>query len=439
MLKKNLQLNYIKDGSMAVINHFPVAMHLILWGTLLAVSFLLIWSNFAVLDEITRGEGKVVPSRTLQVVQNLEGGIISKIKVEEGDIVTKGQVLMEIDDTRFSSSLNESRVSSHALKIKMLRLLAEAQNSEFEVSDELTREDPRRVKLEQELYMSRKKELHTKLSIIRDQRIQKEQELGEVKNRKQQLEKNLTLLQEELAMTKPLVSEGAVSQVDLLHLERSVNDTESEIKSAAINIVKLKISVEELIKRYSELELNFKTESMAEFNLTRNELTRLAEGIVDIEDKVDRTQVRSPVNGVVNQIKHKTEGGIVQPGQDLIDIVPLDDSLLVEAKIKPSDIGFLYPGLPAKVKITAYDFAIYGGLDAKVESISADAISKENGESYYKVMVRTESNKLIYKGKELGIISGMGASVDIITGHKSVLDYILKPLIKTKQNALTER
>ena len=431
--------DYITDASDAVVNSLPITAHLILFTTLLIILSFVVWAKFAVLDEVTRGEARVIPSSNLQVIQNLEGGILSKIYSKEGQIVEKDEVLLEIDDTRFASNLRENQVNIHTLQVKMLRLGAEAQGKSFTVPVTLENLDKQRVSAERNLFNSRNEELKTRIDIYNKQKNQKKQELAELTSRYSQLTKNLQYAKKELAMNKPLLEDGIVSQVEIMRLERSVSDLESEIDSNKIMGPRLNSAVSELNTKINELQLSFKTDALNEFNNTRNELKRLQEDTIALEDRVSRTLVRSPVKGTVNQIKHKTLGGIVQGGQDLIEIVPLDDNLLIESKIKPQDIGFLAPGMKAKVKISAYDYSIYGGLDGKVESISADSIVLQNGESYYKVIIRTDGNKLIYKGKELTIIPGMSASVDILTGNKTVLDYILKPLLKTKHNALTER
>lgn len=431
--------SYYTDSTDAVVKSIPISAHLILISAAFCILSFIIWANLAVLDEVTRGDGRVIPSSNLQVVQNLEGGIISRIYVQEGELVAKGQVLMDIDDTRFSSTLRENDVAMHALQIKMLRLSAQAQGRDFKVPNELTIADSKRIESERNLFNSQSRELNARVDVYQTQKYQKEQELKDAQSRSSRIFKNLELMKKELDLSIPLFEEGVVSEVELLRLKRSVNDMESELKSNQISIPRLKSSINETLGKIKELNASYKTHALDEFNSARNELMRLKEENIALKDKVSRTTVRSPVRGTVNQIKKKTLGSVVQGGQDLVEIVPTEDSLLIEASIKPSDIGFLIPGMPVTVKISAYDFSIYGGLEGKVDTISADSIRQENGESFYKVIVRTNDNKLIYKGKELDIIPGMSASVDILTGHKTVMDYILKPLLKTRNNAMTER
>ncbi|HAU0207331.1 TPA: HlyD family type I secretion periplasmic adaptor subunit [Legionella pneumophila] len=367
--------------------------HIILWTSLLFFIVAIIWANYAILDEVTTGQGKVIPSSEVQVIQNLEGGIIQNIFVKEGQIVKKDQILMQIDNTRFMASYAEAEKKIDALEIEVIRLNAQISKTKPVFPEKFTKSYPRLVQDQLSLYESRMRELN-------------------------QLETALELAQKELNLTRPLLKGGSVSEVEVIRLERTV----SEIKG---NIEK------------------FKSEELDKLNKARTELFALIEANKADKDRLTRTTVRSPVYGIVKQIKMKTIGGVVQPGSDLLEIVPLDDTLLIEAKIRPSDIGFIHPGQKAMVKITAYDFSIYGGLDGVVEHISADTIVDEQTdkkeESYYIVKVRTEKNYLGTEKKPLPIIPGMQATVDILTGQKAVLQYLLKPIIKAKQSALRER
>ncbi|AOU72947.1 HlyD family type I secretion periplasmic adaptor subunit [Legionella pneumophila] len=367
--------------------------HIILWTSLLFFIVAIIWANYAILDEVTTGQGKVIPSSEVQVIQNLEGGIIQNIFVKEGQIVKKDQILMQIDNTRFMASYAEAEKKIDALEIEIIRLNAEISDTKPVFPDKFIKTYPHLVQDQLSLYESRMRELN-------------------------QLKKSLELAQKELDLTRPLLKGGSVSEAEVIRLERSV----SEIKG---NIEK------------------FKSEELDKLNKARTELFALIEANKADKDRLTRTTVRSPVYGIVKQIKTTTIGGVVQPGSDLLEIVPLDDTLLIEAKIRPSDIGFIHPGQKAMVKITAYDFSIYGGLEGVVEHISADTIIDEKTdkkeESYYIVKVRTDKNYLGTEKKPLPIIPGMQATVDILTGQKSVLQYLLKPIIKAKQSALRER
>lgn len=434
-------IDFMTDTSAAIMQGAPIRYHLILVMAILFLTVALIWASFAKLDVVTVGQGKVIPSRNMQTVQNLEGGIVKDIKVHVGEVVEKDQVLMVIDDTRFISSLKEGETQIYALKAKALRLIAEASGQSPVFSEALQNQYPEYVQAEQELHESRKNEKQVRSNILDDELEQREKELEAMRSKKEQTKRSLALLEKELKLTRPLVKDGAVSEVELLRLERTVNDLAGELQQAELSIPKLEANVNSAKEKLKELDITFKTEALSELNGVRAELSRLEEGAKAAEDRVFRTTVRSPVRGTVNEVKVSTIGGIIQPGQDLVTIVPLDDTLLIEANIRPADIGFLRPGLPAVVKISAYDFSIYGGLDAIVEHISADTIMDEKDNPYYQIRVRTtKRNYLVGKqGEPLQIIPGMSATVDILTGQKTVLEYLLKPIIKAKQSAMRER
>ncbi len=366
--------------------------HFILWTSVIFVLVAIIWANYAILDEVTTGEGKVIPSSEIQIIQNLEGGIVQNIFVKEGEIVNKGQVLMQIDNTRYMSSYGEAEKKMDSLQLEIIRINAEISQTKPEFPEELKKSHPNLVNDQQSLYDSKMRELT-------------------------QLTKSLELAQKELDMTRPLLKNGSVSEVEVIRLDRTVSDIKGSINK-------------------------FKSEELDKLNKARGELSALSEANKADKDRLARTTVKSPVYGVIKQIKTTTIGGVVQPGSDIIEVVPLDDTLLIEAKIRPSDIGFIHPGQKAMVKITAYDFSIYGGLEGKIEQISADTILDETdkkNESYYVIRVRTDKNHLGTDSKPLPIIPGMMATVDILTGEKSVLEYILKPIIKAKHSALRER
>lgn len=438
---KETDVDFMSDTSAAMLQGVPLKYHLILICAALFLLFALLWANFATLDVVTVGQGKVIPSRNTQTVQNLEGGIVKEIKVEVGDVVEPNQVLMVIDDTRFVSSLKESETQIYALQAKIIRLTAEAHEEPLAYPQDLQEQYPQYVKSEINLYESRKNELQVKLKILEDDLEQRKQELMGMQGKKDQVQRSLELVRKELKLTRPLVKEGAVSEVEALRLERTVNDLAGELEQAELSIPKLEANVNSAQTKIEELKISFKTQALADLNDARAEYSKLVEGSKAAEDRVKRTIVRSPVRGTINQVKITTPGGIVQPGQDLVMITPLDDKLLIEANVKPADIGFLRPGLKAKVKISAYDFSIYGGLDAEVEHISPDTITDEKGNPFYQIRVRTtKKNYLLDKqGKKLYIIPGMSATVDILTGQKTVLEYLLKPIIKAKSSAMRER
>ncbi|WP_057625207.1 HlyD family type I secretion periplasmic adaptor subunit [Candidatus Berkiella cookevillensis] len=438
---KEIDIEFMTDTSAAMMQGVPIAYHFILWAAAIFLVVAAIWANFAVLDEVTVGQGKVIPSTNMQVVQNLEGGIVKDIRVKIGQIVERDEILMIIDDTRFSSSLKEGATQIYALEAKIHRLEAEISEREISFSERLQTEYPEYVQNETSLFDSRKKELGVKVNLLKEEEDRKNQELLEMQGKREQLQRSLDLVKKELALTRPLAKDGAVSEVEVLRLERTVNDLAGELEQTQLSIPRLESALSSAKKKIDELYISFKTESISELNKTRAEYKRLLETQKAAQDRFSRTVVRSPVKGTVNRVHVKTIGGVIQPGEDLFDIVPLNDTLLIEANIRPSDIGFLRSGLPATVKISAYDFSIYGGLKATVENISADTITDEKGDPYYQIRVRTtEKNYLVGKrGERLEIQTGMGATVDILTGQKTVLEYLLKPIIKAKRNAMREK
>ncbi len=417
--------------------------HILLAVVALAVLAFLVWSNWAVLDEVTRGDGRVIPSSQIQVIQNLEGGILAEVLTSEGSIVEKGQVLMRIDNTVAESRLRELRQRYLSLLATVARLEAEVNglkdSSEIKFDDELLNAAPEVAQAEMQLFDVRQQQLDSQLAILQDQLDQREQELQELKSKEGGLRESYNLANQELQITKPLAQQGIVSKVDLLRLERQVNDMKADINATAMARPRAESAVAEAQKRLEERETTFRTEASQDISKMKVELIATQEELNANQDRVTRTEVRSPVHGTIKEIKIRTIGGVIQPGQSLIEVVPIEDTLLVEAQIRPSDIAFIRPKQAAVVKITAYDFSTYGGLDAVVEEISADSIQNEKGEHFFRIRLRTDRNFLGTQDKPLPIIPGMTATVDILTGHKTVLEYLLNPIMRARDTALRER
>jgi adhesin transport system membrane fusion protein len=425
--------------SSAVLQKAPVKSKQILWIMLVVIFWLIVWASFAEVDELARGEGKVIPSKQIQVVQNLEGGIVSEILVDEGEKVDQGQVLIKIDDTGFSSSYEENRLRYLELKAKSIRLEAESEGKPFKVDKGTRAEMPDIIKHEEKLYKINKRKLDKQIKIQNEQVRQRENELTEALAKQRQLEDGYLLIAKEVEITKPLVKKGLVSEVEFLQLSREASTMEGELTAVKLSIPRIRSTIAEAKDKMSEVELEFQKEAKEELNKAIAEMSRIKESGTALEDRVKRTLVRSPVNGVVKQLLVNTINGIVQPGMDIVEIVPIQDTLLIEAKIKPSDIAYLFPGQKAIVKFTAYDFAIYGGLSGKLTYISSDTIVDEEGNNFYLVRIKTDQNYLEKNGEKHEILVGMVANVDIITGKKTVMDYILKPILKAKDSALRER
>lgn len=424
------------DADWASLEQEPLrARTLLHWG-FLVLAVLTIWAAFAEIDEVTRGEGKVIPSSHIQIIQSMDGGIVSDILVREGETVRQGQVLLRIDPTRFLSSLRENRSMDLSLQAKAERLQALSEGRPFVPSAELVAEVPDTVDRERTLYNSSRDGVAASVSIARQQLEQRQQELNEATSRREHVNRGLELARKELSISKPLAASGAVSDMDLLRLEREVVRLSGERGQVAAQIDRLHASIREARQKIQEVELQFRNQVRAELSEVMGKLGMLTEGSSALEDRVKHAEVKSPVRGTVKRLMFNTVGGVVQPGREVVEVVPLDDALLLEARITPKDIAFLRPGQEALVKFTAYDFSIYGGLKAVVEHIGADTITDERGNVFYIVRVRTNETKL--KGN-LPIIPGMVAQVDILTGKKTILRYLLKPVLRAKANAMKER
>lgn len=404
----------------------------------LLLLILLVWAALAHVDEMTRGEGKVIPSRQLQVVQSLDGGVVAEILVREGQVVEPGQLLLRIDETRAVSGVNESQAQVFSLRARAARLRALAEGTAFTPPEPRQGDavEQRVVDEERRLYEARQSELNTLLLINRQQLQQRQEELREVQAKRGSAASGLDLAQQELNKTRPLLASGAVSEVDILRLQRDVARFRGEVDQATAQIARVQASIGEAQRKIQETEITFRNEARKELSDVVAKLNALNEGAVALADKVDKTSVRSPVRGTVQRLLANTVGGVVQPGKDIVEIVPLDDALLLEARVLPKDIAFIRPGQRAIVKFTAYDFSVYGGLEAEVVNISPDTVVDERGNAFYVVRVRTHKPSF---SEKLPIIPGMTAEVDILTGNKTVLAYLLKPILRAKSVALSER
>ncbi|MGQ0675930.1 MAG: HlyD family type I secretion periplasmic adaptor subunit, partial [Rhodospirillales bacterium] len=362
------------------------------------------------------------------------------ILAREGQRVESGQILMRIDATAAGASFREMEETYLGSLAAVARLQNEADGNEPVYPAELVRLRPDLVKRENDLYRARQTELEATVSILQQQRRQREQELQEMQSKLKAAQDGYGLIKREYDMTAPLVARGVVSQVELLRLERQVSDLQAQIATGLAGLPKVRAAMQEVDQRVREKRDNFRTEAIKELNDRKVRLASIQESMTARRDRVTRTEVRSPVKGVVKQLHVNTVGGILQPGQEIVSVVPLEDSLLVEAQVSPRDVAFLHPGQKAVVKLTAYDFTVYGGLDAQVDQISADTIQDKNGNSFYLIRVKTLKNTLKdAKGDELPIIPGMIAQVDIVTGKRTVLEYLVKPFVKARYSALRER
>jgi adhesin transport system membrane fusion protein len=430
----------LPEVSKSLIEDAPRVVRMTIWGIIAFFLFLVVWACFAPIDEVTRGEGKAVPSSKVQKIQNLEGGIVAEIYAKEGEVVEVGQPLLRLDETRFASNVGETEADRLAMALRVQRLSAEVEDTPLKIDEELRKAAPSQAASEESLYNSRRQQLRDEIGGLEEQLVQRQQELREYTSKRAQYANSLQLLRQEIAMSEPLVAKGAISQVEILRLRRAEVETRGEMDATGLAIPRAEAAVREVKSKVEETRGKFRSEALTQLNEARTELNKATATSKALDDRVSRTLVTSPVRGIVKQLLVNTIGGVIQPGSDIIEIVPLDDTLVIEAKILPKDIAFLHPGQEATVKFTAYDFTIYGGLKAKLEQISADTITDEDKKTtYYLVRLRTDRSHLGTDEKPLLIIPGMVASVDILTGKKTIMSYLLKPIMKARAEALRER
>lgn len=424
----------------ALLDDAPRVVRVTLWAIFAFFIAMILWASLASIDEVTRGEGRAIPSSRLQKVQNLEGGIVAEVFVHEGEVVKAGAPLLRLDDTQFRSNAGETQADRLALQARIQRLTAQLNDaSTLTLAPEIVQQAPDIANGEMELFASVNKRIQSELAGLNEQLVQKKQELLDFQGKASQYRRSLGLQQQEVSMSEPLVAKGAISKVEVLRLRRGVVETQGQLDSVTLAIPRAEAAIKEIESKVSETRGRYRSEALGQLNEARTDLSKIEASGKAITDRVNRTLVTSPVRGVVQQLLVNTIGGVIQPGNDLVEIVPLDDKLLVEAKIRPQDIAFLRPGQEATVKFTAYDYTIYGGLKGTLEQISPDTVTDKDGKSFYIIRLRTDKNHLGTDEKSLLIIPGMVASVDIITGKKTVMAYLLKPILRAKAEAFRER
>jgi len=424
------------SAEQAILEQEPLRAKRLLYGIAFVVILLVAWAYVAEVDTVTRGQGKVIPSRQVQILGSQDGGVITDILVREGDRVDRGQMLIKLDPTRSQSSLGENRAQLVGLQVKVARLNALVENEPFTPTNEMVSIAPEVVKQEVELYETSLAELSVQQRIADQQLTQRREELNELTARESQLATEYRLADQELTRTKPMLASGAVSEVEVLRLEREVNKAQGELKQTRAQIERVRATIAEAEEKRLGVELEFANRAREELTDTVTKINALTEAAAGLSDRVRQTNLVSPVAGTIKQLLYNTVGGIVLPGRDIVELIPADDTLLVEVRIRPQDIGFLAPGQDANVKVTAYDFVVYGGLEGQVEQIGADTVLDEEGNAFYEVTVRTKSADL---GADKPIIPGMTVEVDVLTGKKTVLAYLLKPVLRARQRALSER
>ncbi|MFT6987202.1 MAG: adhesin transport system membrane fusion protein [Psychromonas sp.] len=440
----------------AILTQAPTIHRLTIWSLAALFICFFVWAYFAELDRVTRGQGKVVPSTQVQIIQSLDGGILQELYVKEGMAVKKGQILARIDDTRFRSDMAQQNKEVDALRADIIRLRAELSSiliadvadwtrqikisiKSLQFPSDLQDNSKKLVLRQQNEYNGRLNNLENQIAIQGHQINQRQQEIKELDSKIDTLKTSLKLANRELELTRPLAVKNIVPEIDLLKLERTVNDIKGELNALRLMKPKQQSAFEESVLKRREAVLKYRTDARAQLNELQSKFSRITEAQVGVQDKVKKALITSPVIGTIKTVHITTLGGVIKPGQVLLEIVPTEDKLLIEVKILPKDIAFIHIGLPARVKITAYDFTRYGGLEGVVENISADTTQDDKGNSFYLIKVRTTESSMHSKDmKDMPIIPGMMASVDVMISKRTVLEYMLNPILRAKEMALKE-
>lgn len=413
--------------------------NLMLIAVVSMVVTMVIWASVSEVEEITRGSGQVVPSKEIQIVQSLEGGILDELLVREGDKVVKDQVILRIKDLMFASEGRGAEAQFLALKAKKNRLMAEANAKPLEIDAEIVEKSPNIARNEEALYRSRQQELDNAKSIL-DSRISSASAgLSEVGAKINRLSQSRKLLNEELAITKEMVRKKAVPKIDEIRLNRELSDISGQISEAVQKRSGLNADLSAAKKERQDQEDKFKSQALGELNDVETQISQISESMSTIEDRVFRTEVRSPVDGVINKITIKTKGGIIEPAMQLVEVVPLGGDLKIVARVAPHEIAFVKVGQAANIKISAYDSQRYGSLKGELIRIGANSVSDGKDDVFFEIELRAEKNYLGTEENPLPITTGMIADVEVITGKRTVMDYLLKPVLRAKDKALTER
>jgi adhesin transport system membrane fusion protein len=430
---------YMRSLSAAAVHRTPRYLMSVVMIFALFVVAAIIWMKWAQIDVVIRGSGKVSPASQVQNIQSLEGGIISEIMVVEGQRVETGQSLIKISDVAFSSSFEENRLLYLELLARSSRLSAEAFGRDFEPEPEVIEEAPHLVQSEKSLFDSNLAQLKETLNGLEEKISQQKSALLEAQSKQRQLTKSLDLVKKEIKIKQPLKERGIISEVEFLQLQQRENEFEGEIEAARLSVPRIKSTIEEARFNKQKEKLNFQNYAKKELNEVNSEISRIKETQTALQDRVKRTTLRSPVNGIVQRLYINTIGGVISPGNNILDIVPQEDSLLVEVKIRPADIAYVNVGQFARLKFSAYDFAIHGSLQGIVTFVSADTITNDEGESFFLVRVKPNKPFLGVKSGELPIKIGMTAEADIITAKKTILSYLTEPVHRGIDKALRER
>jgi adhesin transport system membrane fusion protein len=440
MFGARIEDSYLQDPSRIAGRGGPRLGWLLLLAIAGGLGGLLYWAATSEIEEVVRGAGRVVPSQQVQVVQSLEGGIITGLEVEEGDLVEVGQVLAQISDVGFAAERGELLQSRDALLAEAARLEAEAtMQAEITLPEGLAVRAPGAVAAELAVLETRRAQLDSELQVLADQKAGREGELAELRAEALKLGTVLVPLRSEVALTEDLVARGAVPQIELLRLQARLAEIEGDLAVGAAREPRLEAAIREADAQAAAARAGYQLRARQRLARVQLELAVVEQGLAAATDRVDRTVLRAPARGIVNRIPATTIGAVVQPGVPVLEIVPVEDRLLIEADIAPRDVAFIAAGEPASVKITAYDYLVYGALEGQVARIGADAVQDADGAPVFRVSIRTDRDHLEHKGARLPIMPGMQAQVDIQTGSRTVLSYLLNPLLRARSEALRER
>lgn len=431
-------LKYMQSLASAVVQRSPRYMMMVLSLVTLSVITAIVWMGFAEIDVVVRGSGKVIPSQKLQVIQSLEGGVVSEILVHEGDLVDVSQPLIKISDVAFASSFGENQLHLLELKAKIVRLKAKADGSEFVPDPAIASEAPELLRSAEELYRSRVRELEQTVQILREQVRQQESGREDAVARRKSFSGRLALIREELELKEPLVARGLVTRVEFLQLKKQENELLSEFDSARLSIPRIDSTIEETRRKIEQATLEFRNAAKRELNEALAESSRIQEAQQALKDRVQRTTIRAPMKGTVSRLYTNTVGGVVAAGGPILEVVPFEDALLIEININPADIANIEVGQSARLKFSAYDFAIYGSIKGVVQFLSADTVTNEDGVSYYIARIKPQRVYLGRKATPLPVRVGMTVEADVITDKKTVLEYLLKPISRGLQRSMSE-
>jgi len=409
------------------------------WLVMALLGGFIVWSAFAGLDEVAVSEGEVAPQGKVKVIQHLEGGLITDIFVREGDFVRVGMPLMQLDLATVGVNREEMQVRLDGLLLTRARLEAEASGQPLALPEEAAKARPQLVIAETETYEARAAELESTIKVLREQINQRQSEIRELEARQAAAAGNLRVAREKLRMSASLLSEGLTARMDHLQLESEVENLQGELASLKEAVPRARAALAEAEERTREETLRFRREAKEQLSEVKLNIARTRELLETATDQQARTEIRSPIDGVVKNMRYNTIGGVVKGGEPIMDIVPSKDNLVIEARLQPVDRGYVREGQKATVKISTYDYARYGGLEGIVVLVAPDSTTPDQGPPYFRVLVQPNKYYLGNREGEYAITPGMQATVDIHTGTRSVLEYLIKPVLKVKHEAFRER